>query len=105
LKQSKPSWRGINTNNSTCPPKLADRCLRNKSLKSLRNLPKFRVGDLVLHKQRKSYFFYPQTLGIIVGKAITISSYTCWNVYGIDWEPNHGYDYLAVLEQDLEKVN
>lgn len=105
MKQSKPSWRGINTNNSTCPPKPADRSLRNKSLKSLRNLPKLRVGDLVLHKQRGKYFYNPQTLGIIVGKAVIESSYSCWYVWGPDWQANTGYDYLAVLEHQLEKVN
>ena len=68
-------------------------------------MSKLKIGDLVFHRQRKSYFFYPQTIGIIVRKHIAMSNYICWEVWGSDWEPNNGYEYLAVGENDLEKVN
>lgn len=105
MKQSKPSWRGTNTNNSTCPPKPADRYLRNKSLMRLRSLPKLKVGDLVLHRQRGKYFYNPQTLGIIVEKATIESNYPCWYVWGPDWQANTGFKFLAVLEHQLERIN
>ena len=68
-------------------------------------MPKLKIGDLVLHAQRKKYFYNPQTLGIVVGKAAVESNYPCWYVWGPDWKANTGYAFLAVLEHQLEKIN
>jgi hypothetical protein len=56
-------------------------------------------------KELEKYFYNPQTLGIVVGKAAVESSYPCWYVWGPDWQANADYAYLAVLEYQLEKIN
>jgi hypothetical protein len=64
----------------------------------------FKVGDVVLHRKRKQYFYQPQTIGIIIKKHQTESNYPCWLIWGPDWKCSSGTD-LAVQEKDLERLN